>query len=43
MIAATPTFMQELNYQKSAIVDALARLLPEQKIKDIRFRLGAIG
>lgn len=43
VIVANSTFMQELNYQKSAIVDALARLLPEQKIKDIRFRLGAIG
>lgn len=42
VVVANSTFMQELNYQKKAIVDALARLLPDQKIKDLRFRLGVI-
>lgn len=42
VIVANSTFMQELNFQKSALVEALARLLPDQKIKDLRFRLGAI-
>ena len=42
VVVANSTFIQELNYQKPAIVEALARLLPDQKIKDVRFRLGAI-
>ncbi len=42
VVVANSTFIQELNYQKPAIVEALARLLPDQKIKDVRFRLGPI-
>jgi hypothetical protein len=34
--------MQELTFQKTRIVKRLAELLPQQKIRDIRFRVGAI-
>ena len=34
--------VQELGFQKAGILKALSHLLPDQGIKDLRFRLGAI-
>jgi len=42
VIVANSTLIQELNFQKTALLEALHRLLPEENIKDLRFRLGAI-
>ncbi len=42
VIVAHSTLIQELTFQKPAILQALVRLLPEENIKDIRFRLGAV-
>ena len=39
---ANSTLIQELNFQKTALLKALHRLLPGENIKDLRFRLGAI-
>jgi predicted nucleic acid-binding Zn ribbon protein len=34
--------VQELGFVKTKIVKTLARLIPEQKIRDLRFRVGAL-
>jgi hypothetical protein len=39
---ANSTLIQELTFQKAALLSSLARLLPEQGIKNLRFRLGII-
>ncbi len=39
---ANSTLVQELNFQKRAILQTLSRLLPEDKIHDLRFRVGPI-
>ena len=42
VIVANSTLVQELGYQKSAILAALQQLLPEENIKCLRFRAGNI-
>ena len=42
VIVTNSALIQEFNFQKAAMLKTLNRLLPEQKIKDLRFRLGAI-
>ncbi len=42
IVVANSTLIQELNFQKPTLVAALAQALPDQKIQDLRFRLGAI-
>jgi predicted nucleic acid-binding Zn ribbon protein len=42
VVVANSTLMQELVFQKPALLTALARLLPGQGIEDLRFRLGVI-
>jgi len=39
---ANSTLLQELSFQKPAILKALARLLPDEPVGDLRFRVGAI-
>ncbi len=39
---ANSTLMQELVFQKPTLLKALAKLLPEERIEDLRFRVGAI-
>lgn len=39
---ANSTLVQELTFRKSSLLQALARLLPEEKIRDIRFRVGPL-
>ncbi|OHB86043.1 MAG: hypothetical protein A2V98_11525 [Planctomycetes bacterium RBG_16_64_12] len=39
---ANSTLVQELSFQKPALLKALARLLPDERIQDLRFRVGAI-
>jgi len=34
--------VQELTFQKTRLVSDLARLIPEQEIRDVRFRVGQI-
>ena len=43
VVTANSTLIQELTFQKAAILATLNRLLPEQGFKDLRFRLGAIS
>jgi predicted nucleic acid-binding Zn ribbon protein len=42
VVVANSTLMQELGFQKAGLLATLTRLLPDQGIKDLRFRLGAI-
>jgi predicted nucleic acid-binding Zn ribbon protein len=42
VVVANSTLMQEMGFRKAELLGALARLLPDQGIKDLRFRLGAI-
>ena len=42
VIVANSTLMQEFTFQKPELLKALARLLPEQGIDDLRFRVGTI-
>jgi len=43
VIVANSTFVQELSFQKPALLGALRRALPEQTIADLRFRVGPLG
>ena len=42
VIVANSTLIQELSYQKLTILESLTKLLPDQNVKDLRFRLGAM-
>ena len=37
------TLVQELAFQKPSLLKTLARLLPDEQIKNIRFRVGAVS
>ena len=39
---ANSTLLQELTFRKPTLLGTLASLLPEEKIKDLRFRVGPI-
>ncbi len=43
VIVANSTLAQELTFQKAAIVKRLAERLPDQRIRDLRFRVGPIA
>ena len=36
------TMVQELGFQKTALIQRLAELLPEEKIRDLKLRVGPI-
>lgn len=40
---ANSTVVQELSFRKLALLEALSRRLPDQKITDLRFRIGPIS
>ena len=42
IVVANSMFMQELTFQKQIVLDKLIALVPEQKIKNLRFKVGAI-
>jgi predicted nucleic acid-binding Zn ribbon protein len=39
---ANSTLVQELSFQKAALLRKLSRLLPDERIRDLRFRVGPI-
>jgi len=43
VIVANSTFVQELCFQKPALLGALRRALPDETIADLRFRVGPLG
>ena len=42
VVVANSTLVQELGFQKSGLLKSLAELLPDEAIKNIRFRVGNI-
>jgi predicted nucleic acid-binding Zn ribbon protein len=42
VVVANSTLMQELGFQKEALLMRLAELLPDEGIKSLRFRVGNI-
>lgn len=42
IIVANSTLVQELTFQKPRLLNVLAELLPDQGIRDLRFRVGPI-
>jgi hypothetical protein len=42
VVVANSTLMQELGFQKQDLLGALAKLLPDEGIKNLRFRVGNI-
>ena len=42
VVVANSTLMQELGFQKPALLQALAQLLPDEGINDLRFRVGSV-
>jgi hypothetical protein len=42
VLVANSLLMQELSFEKSAILARLARLLPDERIVDLRLRVGPI-
>ena len=43
VVVANSTLVQELGFQKDALLKSLAALLPDEGIKNLRFRTGNIG
>jgi hypothetical protein len=39
---ANSTLVQELSFQKPALLESLASLLPDEPIRDLRFRVGPV-
>jgi predicted nucleic acid-binding Zn ribbon protein len=42
VVVANSTLVQELGFQKQALLKALASLLPDEGIENLRFRVGEI-
>ena len=42
VIVANSTLVQELGFQKNALLQSLAELLPDEGIENLRFRVGSI-
>ena len=42
VIVGNSTLVQELPFQKSALLKKLAEMLPEENVRDLRFRVGMI-
>jgi hypothetical protein len=42
VLVANSTMLQEITYQKATIVKKLVELLPDEKIRDVKFRVGPI-
>ena len=43
MFVANNLVVQELGFSKEELIERLARLAPEQNVKNIRFRVGPIN
>jgi predicted nucleic acid-binding Zn ribbon protein len=42
VLVGNSTLAQELGFQKKSLVKRLAELLPEEKIRDLKFRVGPL-
>jgi predicted nucleic acid-binding Zn ribbon protein len=42
VLVANSTLLQELTFQKAALLEKLQQLLPDEKLSNLRFRIGPI-
>ncbi len=42
VVVAHSALVQELGFQKRTLLDSLARLLPDEGIENLRFRVGSV-
>src|ERR1044071_4552955 len=42
ILAGNSTLVQELTFQKQALLEKLKQLLPDESIRDLRFRVGRV-
>jgi len=42
VIVSNSTLLQEITFQKAALLQRLQALLPDEKIRDLRFRIGPV-
>jgi predicted nucleic acid-binding Zn ribbon protein len=43
VFVANSTMMQEMTFQKTALVKKLIELMPDEQIRDVKFRVGSIS
>ena len=43
VLVENSTMVQEMNFQKRALISRLAELLPEENIRDVKFRVGPLS
>lgn len=43
VVVANSALVQELGFRKQELIEALQRLLPDQGVKNLRFRVGNVG
>jgi len=43
VIVMNSTLVQELTFQKPTLLRLLAQLLPDERLEDLRFRVGTLG
>jgi predicted nucleic acid-binding Zn ribbon protein len=43
VLVANSTLVQEISFEKQNLIRRLAELAPEEKIRDLRFRVGPLG
>jgi hypothetical protein len=42
VLVANSTLLQELGFQKKALLESLGQLLPDEKIQNLRFKVGNV-
>jgi predicted nucleic acid-binding Zn ribbon protein len=42
VLVANSTLVQEITFRKAGLIEALARLLPEERITDLKLRVGRV-
>ncbi len=43
VLVKNSTLVQEINFQRSDLIDRLAQLLPDENIRDLKFRVGPVN
>ena len=42
VVVTSSTLLQEINFEKQKLIRRLAELLPDEKIRDLKFRVGPL-
>ena len=43
VMVANSTMMQEMTYQKTSLIKKLTELMPDENIRDVKFRVGPVS